>query len=92
MNEEIRGRVSMEGVDALRLLGRNDGVLREIERLLPVRITMRDGELRLRGAEEDVNRARALLEKLIERVKRGQAIGTRDGVGDSGTRRRRAGA
>jgi phosphate starvation-inducible PhoH-like protein len=74
MNDDIRSRISMEGVDPLRLLGRNDGVLREIEKLLPVRITMRDGELRLRGADEDVTRAHALLEKLIERVKRGQAI------------------
>jgi phosphate starvation-inducible PhoH-like protein len=71
---EARSSVSMEGVDPLRLLGPNDAVLRELERLVPVRVTLREGELRLRGDREDVERARGLLEKLVEKVRRGQTI------------------
>ena len=74
MSEEVRESVSIEGVDPVRLLGRNDAVLRELERLVPVRVTLREEELKLRGAGEDVVRARGLIERLIEKVRRGQTI------------------
>jgi phosphate starvation-inducible PhoH-like protein len=61
-------------MDPVRLLGRNDSVLRAIESRIPVRVTLRDGELRLRGAEEDVARAARLLESFAGRVRRGATI------------------
>jgi phosphate starvation-inducible PhoH-like protein len=74
MSERNRASVSVEGMDPVRLLGRNDSVLRAIESRIPVRVTLRDGELRLRGAEEDVARAARLLESFAGRVRRGATI------------------
>jgi phosphate starvation-inducible PhoH-like protein len=67
-------KFSIEHLDPVSLLGQNDSHLRQIERELPVRITLRDGTLTLSGEEPDVKPAASALGELIELVERGKVI------------------
>src|SRR5438876_3553634 len=51
----------IEHLDPVNLLGQNDAHLRQIERSLPVRITLRDGTITVAGEEEPVGSASAAL-------------------------------
>ncbi len=67
-------KFSIEHLDPVSLLGQNDSHLRQIERELPVRITLREGTLTVAGEEEDVTPAASTLAELIELVERGKII------------------
>jgi phosphate starvation-inducible PhoH-like protein len=56
------------------LYGGDDKLLRELEATLDVRVTSRDGWLRIEGAEDGVSRARRVFEQLNEARKRGDVI------------------
>lgn len=56
------------------LYGGDDKLLRELEAALDVRVTSRDGWLRIEGAEDGVSRARKVFEQLNEARKRGVVI------------------
>ena len=64
----------IEHLDALALLGRNDANLRHIERVVPVRITLRDGTITVSGEEEPVNSASRVLKELVELAERGKEV------------------
>jgi phosphate starvation-inducible PhoH-like protein len=61
-------------LDPISLLGHNDSNVRQIERDIPVRITLRDGTLSVAGEEHDVKPAVRVLEELVELVERGRVI------------------
>ncbi len=61
-------------LDQLSLLGHNDANLRQIERAIPVRITLRDGTLTVSGEEGDVKPASSALNELVQLAERGKAI------------------
>ncbi len=67
-------KLSIEHLDPVALLGHNDSHLRQIERELPVRITLREGTLTVAGEESDVTPAASTLAELIELVERGKII------------------
>ncbi len=54
--------------------GGDEKLLRELETRLAVRVTTRDGWLRIEGDEEHLKQARAVIAQLQEAVKRGVAI------------------
>jgi phosphate starvation-inducible protein PhoH and related proteins len=56
------------------LYGGDDKLLRELEAALDVRVTSREGWLRIEGGEEGVSRARRVFEQLNEARKRGVVI------------------
>ncbi len=64
----------IEHLDPLMLLGQNDANLRQIERQLPVRITLRDGTITVAGDEEPVDSAARALRELVELAERGKAV------------------
>jgi phosphate starvation-inducible PhoH-like protein len=64
----------IEHLDPISLLGQNDSNLRQIERALPVRITLREGTLTVAGDEDDVTPAAAALGELVQLVERGRVI------------------
>ncbi|MBI5169219.1 MAG: PhoH family protein [Candidatus Eisenbacteria bacterium] len=64
----------MHHLDQLSLLGHNDANLRQIERAIPVRITLRDGTLTVSGEEGDVRPASSALNELVQLAERGKAI------------------
>jgi phosphate starvation-inducible PhoH-like protein len=64
----------IEHLDPISLLGHNDSNVRQIEREIPVRITLRDGTLSVAGEEHDVKPAVRVLEELVELAERGKVI------------------
>ena len=64
----------IEHLDPLSLLGQNDSNLRHIERVLPVRITLRDGTITVAGDEEAVGSASRALKELVDLAERGKAV------------------
>ena len=56
------------------LYGGDDKLLRELEAALDVRVTSRDGWLRIEGGEDGVAKARKVFEQLDEARKRGVVI------------------
>jgi phosphate starvation-inducible PhoH-like protein len=64
----------IEHLDPISLLGHNDSNVRQIEREIPVRITLRDGTLSVAGEDQDVKPAVRVLEELVELVERGRVI------------------
>jgi phosphate starvation-inducible protein PhoH and related proteins len=82
----------IEHLDALALLGRNDANLRHIERVVPVRITLRDGTITVSGEEEPVNSASRVLKELVELAERGKEVEEADVATALGMRRNGDGA
>ena len=64
----------IEHLDPISLLGHNDSNVRQIEREISVRITLRDGTLSVAGDENDVKPAVRVLEELVELAERGKVI------------------
>ena len=64
----------IEHLDPISLLGHNDSNVRQIEREMSVRITLRDGTLSVAGDEHEVKPAVRVLEELVELAERGKVI------------------
>jgi len=77
----------IEHLDALTLLGRNDANLRQIERAVPVRITLRDGTITVSGDEDAVSSASRALKELVELAERGKVVEEADVATALGPRR-----
>ena len=67
-------KLPIEHIDPLALLGHNDGNVRQIERALPVRITLRDGTLTVSGDDAAVATAAAALKQLLGLAERGKVV------------------
>ena len=68
----------IEHLDPITLLGHNDSHLRQIEREIPVRITLREGTLTIAGDEADVKPAAEAIQQLVALAERGRAIEEND--------------
>ncbi|MEI6070539.1 MAG: PhoH family protein [Verrucomicrobiae bacterium] len=67
--------LEFESARALQALyGGDEKFLRELESRLSVRVTTRDGWLRIEGEVADIARARAVIEQLQDAVKRGTVV------------------
>jgi len=64
----------IEHLDPVTLLGQNDSNLRQIERTVPVRITLRDGTITVSGDEEPVGTASRALKELVDLAERGKVV------------------
>jgi phosphate starvation-inducible PhoH-like protein len=64
----------IEHLDPMTLLGRNDTNLRQIEREVPVRITLRDGTITVSGDEDAVNEATRAFKEMLELAERGKVV------------------
>ena len=62
----ITRKFPIEHLDPVTLLGRNDVNLRQIERTLPVRITLREGSITVAGDADSVDSASRALRELVE--------------------------
>jgi phosphate starvation-inducible PhoH-like protein len=78
MSEEPLRTLSIEGLAALDLFGERDCHLRALEERFGVRLVVRDGHLAIYGSQPQADEAALLLEHLIERVQRGEAISRDD--------------
>ena len=67
-------KISIEHIDAITLLGQNDANVRHIERVLPVRITLRDGTVTVSGDDAPVAAASEALRQLVRLAERGKVV------------------
>ena len=64
--DAVTQRLSTEGADLLTLAGVADGNLVELQKLFPVRVTLRGDALSLTGAAEAVERAMPVAQRMID--------------------------
>jgi len=64
----------IEHLEPIALLGHNDSNLRQIERTLPVRITLREGTITVSGEDDAVAAASRALKELVELAERGKIV------------------
>jgi phosphate starvation-inducible PhoH-like protein len=67
-------KIPIEHLDPITLLGQNDANLRHIERVLPVRITLRDGTITVSGDDTPVAAAAGALKQLVSLAERGKVV------------------
>jgi phosphate starvation-inducible PhoH-like protein len=67
-------KVPIEHLDPITLLGQNDSNLRQIERMLPVRLTLRDGTITVAGDDEAVSSASRALKELVSLAESGKVV------------------
>jgi phosphate starvation-inducible PhoH-like protein len=77
----------IEHLEPISLLGHNDSNLRQIERTLPVRITLRDGTITVSGEDDAVASASRALKELVELAERGKIVEEADVATALGPRR-----
>jgi phosphate starvation-inducible protein PhoH and related proteins len=64
----------IEHLDPITLLGQNDVNLRQIERTVPVRITLREGTITVSGEDDAVGTAGRAIEALVVLAERGKIV------------------
>ena len=67
--EAITRRLSTEGADLLLLAGVGDANLAELQRIYPVRVTLRGEAMALTGSAEAVDRAAGVAQRMIDAAK-----------------------
>jgi phosphate starvation-inducible PhoH-like protein len=78
----------VEHLEPLTLLGHNDVNLRQIEKSLPVRITLRDGTITVAGEEDAVGSASKAIQELVGLAESGKLIEEADVATALGATRR----
>ncbi len=78
VTEEITQKLSMDDVEPLHLLGREDSNLRVLEEHFKVRIVVRNGLVTLTGPEKDVKSLTRVLRELIGMAREGRPLEEHD--------------
>jgi phosphate starvation-inducible PhoH-like protein len=78
VSDEITHRLSTEGADPLLFAGVNDANLQELQRTLGVRVSFRGDSLALTGHTEQVDRATAVVQGLLDLARMGESVSTED--------------
>lgn len=73
-NTTYQDSLQIEAEHMQNIFGGNDAYIKQIEKDLQVAITDRNGEVHISGSQEAVNRARKLIDELVELSKRGNII------------------
>ncbi|MBX3132951.1 MAG: PhoH family protein [Gemmatimonadaceae bacterium] len=72
--ESITTKLPTEGADLLTLAGVADGNLSELQRLFPVRVTLRGEQMTITGSAEAVEKAAAVAQRMIDHAKQRQPL------------------
>jgi phosphate starvation-inducible PhoH-like protein len=78
MGEDTTQRVSVEGADPLLLAGVNDANIMELERATGARVSLRGDTLTVSGTTEQVERAAAVVQGLLDIARTGEAVSVED--------------
>jgi len=78
VSDDVTHRLSTEGADPLLFAGVNDANLQELQRTLGVRISFRGDALALSGTTEQVDRATAVVQGLLDLARMGESVSTED--------------
>jgi len=80
MADAIQERFSTEGADPLLLAGVNDANLLELQRAVGVRASLRGDALTLGGSSEQLERARPVVQGMLDLARMGEAVAPEDVV------------
>ncbi len=72
--EQITQRLSTEGADLLSLAGPGDSNLAELQKLFPVRVTLRADAMVITGAADAVERAVAVATRMLDQTRQRQPL------------------
>lgn len=72
--ESISTKLPTEGVDLLTLAGVADGNLSELQRLFPVRVTLRGEQMTITGTPDAVEKAAVVAQRMLEHAKQRQPL------------------
>jgi phosphate starvation-inducible PhoH-like protein len=78
VSDDVTHRLSTEGADPLLFAGVNDANLQELQRTLGVRVSFRGDALALSGTTEQVDRATAVVQGLLDLARMGESVSTED--------------
>jgi phosphate starvation-inducible PhoH-like protein len=78
VSDDVTHRLSTEGADPLLFAGVNDANLQELQRTLGVRVSFRGDALALTGSTEQVDRATAVVQGLLDLARMGESVSTED--------------
>jgi len=78
LSDDVTHRLSTEGADPLLFAGVNDANLQELQRTLGVRVSFRGDALALTGSTEQVDRATAVVQGLLDLARMGESVSTED--------------
>jgi len=78
VSDDVTHRLSTEGADPLLFAGVNDANLQELQRTLGVRVSFRGDALALTGTSEQVDRATAVVQGLLDLARMGESVSTED--------------
>jgi len=78
VSDDVTHRLSTEGADPLLFAGVNDANLQELQRTLGVRVSFRGDALALTGTTEQVDRATAVVQGLLDLARMGESVSTED--------------
>ena len=78
MTDDVQNRLSTEGADLLLFAGVNDANLTELQRATGVRATLRGDLLLLGGSTEQVERATAVAQGMLELARMGESVAPED--------------
>jgi len=76
--EDTTQRMSVEGADPLLLAGVNDANILELERATGARVSLRGDTLTVSGTAEQVERAAAVVQGLLDIARTGEAVSVED--------------
>jgi phosphate starvation-inducible PhoH-like protein len=74
LSDDITNRLSTEGADPLLLAGVNDANLLALERALSVRVSLRGDAISVGGSMEQVGRATAVVQAMLDLTRMGEAV------------------
>jgi len=74
----VTRKISIRGVDQLKLFGFQDVHLRKLQQHFQVKIVPRNGQIQLTGSEEMLNAVEKVLKEMIQMVNREQVISEKD--------------
>ncbi|MEP6692022.1 MAG: PhoH family protein, partial [Gemmatimonadaceae bacterium] len=74
VEESVTHRVNVEGADLLTLAGVNDANLIELSRITGTRVALRGDQLTLAGAAENVERATAIAQRMVDTAKQQEPL------------------
>jgi len=78
VTDDITHKLSTEGADPLLFAGVNDANLQELQRTLGVRVSFRGDSLGLTGSTEQVDRATAVVQGLLDLARMGESVSPED--------------
>ena len=78
MSDTVKREMSLAGIDQVKIFGENDANLRKLREELKVKIVARGEKLLIEGKRKRVEKVAAIIDDLMDMVRKGDAVGEGD--------------